>query len=139
MDKWDGYPQARERILEFLERRGRRDTVVLTGDNHNHWLMELRRDGAPDGSAPIVNEFLGTSISSTGDGAEQRENYAAVLADNPHARYLNSRRGYVRCAVTPREWRVDYRVVPYVSTPGAGISTDASFVLTHGRSSAERA
>jgi alkaline phosphatase D len=139
MDKWDGYPQARDRILEFLERRGTRDTVVLTGDNHNHWLMELRRDGAAESSEPITHELLGTSISSSGDGAEQHPNYAAVLSDNPHARYLNSRRGYTRCVVTPQEWRVDYRVVPYVSTPGASISTDASFVLTHGRARADKA
>jgi len=63
MDKWDG-PHARERILEFLEQRAKRDTVVLTGDNHNHWLMELRRQGASEKADPITHEFLGSSISS---------------------------------------------------------------------------
>jgi len=101
--------------------------------------MELRRSGAAENSAPITHEFLGSSISSTGDGEAQRENYARVLSDNPHARYLNSQRGYVRCTVTPTTWRADYRTVPYVSRPGAPITTDATFVLTRGQARAERA
>lgn len=138
MDKWDGYHASRERILDLLAARGRHDTVVLTGDNHNSWLMELRRRTDAESAEPIANEFVGTSISSTGDGADQRDPYACVLSDNPHARYLNSRRGYVRCTVTAREWHTDFRVVPYVSTPDAPVSTDATFVLQHGTARAER-
>ncbi len=105
MDKWAGYPAARERLLDVIAARGRHDTVLLTGDNHNHWVMELRRASDRPEAAPVAHEFLGTSISSTGDGAEQRDTYANILSENPHARYLNSRRGYVRCTVTRREWR----------------------------------
>jgi alkaline phosphatase D len=130
MDKWDGYPLARERLLGAIAERRRHDTVVLTGDNHNHWVMELRRAAAADNAPPLATEFVSTSITSTGDGAEQREAYSAVLGDNPHARYFNSRRGYLRCIVTPAQWRSDFRVVPFVSRPGAPVTTDASFVLT---------
>lgn len=139
MDKWDGYPAARERVLEFLAARGRRDTVVLTGDNHNHWLMDLKPKRAADDAAPIASEFIGSSISSTGDGADQREPYSRVLSEMPHARYLNSRRGYMRCVIAHDSWRTDFRVVPFISRPGAPVSTDAAFVLRHGAGRAERA
>jgi alkaline phosphatase D len=134
MDKWAGYPAARERLLDAIAARGRHDTVLLTGDNHNHWVMELRRAADRPEAAPVAHEFLGTSISSTGDGAEQRDTYASILSENPHARYLNSRRGYVRCTVTPREWRTDFRVLPYITRPDAPITTDATFILEHGQS-----
>ena len=66
--------------------------MVLTGDNHNHWVMELKHPRNAEKTPPVATEFLGSSISSTGDGSEQRDRHARLLADNPDARYLNSRR-----------------------------------------------
>lgn len=54
----------------------------------------------------------------------------AVLAENPHIRFFNNRRGYVRTRVTPDELRADFRVVPLVSQPGAPVQTRASFVVS---------
>ena len=53
----------------------------------------------------------------------------SVLADNPHLRYFNNRRGYVRMRVTADEVRADFRVLPYVSRPGAAVQTDGTFVV----------
>ncbi len=138
MDKWDGYAVSRERLLNLLAARSKRDTVVVTGDNHNHWMMELKRRSDAESAPPLATEFIGTSISSTGDGADQRAPYIQTVREMPQARYLNSRRGYLRCVVTPDTWRTDYRVVPYISRPDAPVSTDASFVLRHGEARAER-
>jgi alkaline phosphatase D len=135
MDKWDGYPAARERLLEVLARRAKGDAVVLTGDNHNAWVMDL----AQESGQKVGTEFVATSISSTGDGSEQRKEYAAVLSDNPHARYLNSRRGYTSCSVTPEEWVTDFMAVPWVTRPGAGVRRAARFVLRRGSMAVERA
>jgi alkaline phosphatase D len=35
--------------------------------------------------------------------------------------------------VTPQRWTSDYRVVPFVTTPGAPISTRTTLVVEHGR------
>jgi alkaline phosphatase D len=35
VDKWDGAPAARARLLRGLSERGATSTVVLTGDSHN--------------------------------------------------------------------------------------------------------
>lgn len=129
MDKWDGYPAARQRLLQLLRERQKSDTVILTGDNHNAWVMSL---------PPVATEFVCTSISSTGDGSPQRKEYAAVLPDNPHAQYLNSRRGYTLCTVTPQDWRTDFFTVPYVTRPGAPLHREASFRLLPGRTELEK-
>ena len=31
MDKWDGYPLDRQRLLDCIESRGKKDAVILTG------------------------------------------------------------------------------------------------------------
>jgi alkaline phosphatase D len=57
-----------------------------------------------------------------------------TLAENLHIKFFNNYHGYVRCQVTPDQWRVDYRVIPYVTKPGADISTRASFVFEKNQS-----
>ena len=76
--------------------------IVLTGDIHTNWVNDLRVDDHQPETPVIATEFVGTSISSGGDGADKLENSDAVLAENPSVRFFNSQRGYVRCTVTPR-------------------------------------
>ena len=80
-------------------------------------------------SPTVATEFLTTSISSGGDESVPASYGQAVLAENAHIRYYSGRRGYVRCRVTPRELRADYRTMPYVTHPDAPISTDTSFLV----------
>jgi alkaline phosphatase D len=133
MDKWDGYVAARDRILGFVRSRPVQNFVVLSGDIHQNWAAELKANFDDPGSATLGAEYVGTSISSDGDGSDTLPTTATTLAENPHLKFFNSQRGYVRCEVTPSAWRSDYRVVPYVSQPGAPISTRASFVTENGK------
>jgi alkaline phosphatase D len=57
---------------------------------------------------------------------------------NPHVKFFNARRGYVRVAVTPDRWTTDFRVLPYVSRPGAPVETRATFVVERARRGAQR-
>ncbi len=84
------------------------------------------------GSPTIATEFVGTSITSGGDGADQTPAGANLLAANPHLKFFNSQRGYVRCRVTRSEWSSDFRVVPYVTLPDAPVSTRATYVVEDG-------
>jgi hypothetical protein len=43
LDQWDGYPQARGRMLQALG-AATGDVVVLTGDVHSTWIADLRED-----------------------------------------------------------------------------------------------
>jgi alkaline phosphatase D len=139
MDAWDGYQAARDRILRFLRDRRVSNPVVITGDIHSNWVADLKLDWADAKAPAVATEFVGTSISSGGDGADTNDAVQAVLPENPHIRFFNGQRGYVRCAVTRERYQADYRVVPYVSRQGAPISTRASFVVENGRPGATRA
>ncbi len=129
MDAWDGYRPARDRLLGFIAEREVPNLVVLTGDVHASWVAELKADFDDPASATIGTEFVGTSITSGGDGVEHQPTTSEVLAENPHIKFYNGQRGYVSCEVTPEQWRSDYRIVPYVSRPGAPVATRASFVV----------
>jgi alkaline phosphatase D len=129
MDSWDGYPAARQRITDFVAGNNINNVIVLTGDVHASWASNLTTDYNKPESPIFGAEFVGTSITSGGDGSDWRADTAKSLADNPHIKFFNNYRGYVRCRVTPEQWRADYRVVPFVTEQGADISTRASFVF----------
>jgi alkaline phosphatase D len=121
MDTWDGYQPNRDRIARALGTA--RNGVVLTGDVHQHWAADITVD---DGERVGV-ELVTTSITSTGDGNDDTN--AGVLAENPHIKFYKNRRGYVRTKFTASELRTEFRVLPYVSNPGAPATTAASFVV----------
>jgi alkaline phosphatase D len=138
MDAWDGYEATRTRTLDAIEGGGVRNAVVLTGDVHANWANEVRRDVDDPTSRRVATEFVSTSISTGGDGADQRANTARIRSRNPHIKFFNAQRGYLRCRVTPSQWRTDYRVLERVSRYGSGVSTRASFVVEDGRAALER-
>jgi alkaline phosphatase D len=134
MDAWDGYLGSRNRVLEFIQEQRIANPIVLTGDVHNNWAAELKANFDEPNSETLGVEFIGTSITSGGDGAATPgPDQQAILEENPHIRFFNGQRGYVRCRLRPELWRTDYRVLPYVKEPGAPIYTKASFAVEAGR------
>jgi alkaline phosphatase D len=136
MDSWNGYVQPRARLLKFLDEARPANPVVLTGDIHSSWVCDLKRDFSNPSSAIVGTELAGTSITSGGDGDDSSR--SDVLALNPHIKFFNNRRGYVRCTLTPSTLTSDLRTLPYVSRPDAPIETRASFVVEGGRPGAVR-
>lgn len=132
MDQWPGYEADRRRLLRHLHEAKIANSVVLTGDIHSNWANELIADFDDLGSKPLAAEFVGTSISSGGDGANDPRGLAELYAENPFVKFHNTERGYVRCRVAPGVWRSDYQTVEYVSRPGGPVNTRASFVLESG-------
>lgn len=137
MDQWAGYEVGRKRLLKFLDDHRVSNPVVLTGDIHTNWVNDLKVDFDDLDSPTVATEFVGTSITSGGDGAPKRDDTDGVLADNPFVRFYNAERGYVRCELTPDSWQTDFRVVPVVSRPESPCLTRASFVLENGRPGAQ--
>ena len=134
MDRWSGYPAAHDRLLRTIAERAPNRTVVLTGDIHSAWANELRMHFGRPEQASVAAEFVATSISSGGDGSDGTgAAMTATLADNPHIKWHNARRGYLSCTVTPTTWLTEYRTLPFVSRPGAPVVTPRRFQLTHGR------
>ena len=61
-----------------------------------------------------------------------------MTSENRCVRFFNRERGFVSCAITPKQWRADYQVVEYVSRKGAPKVTRASFVVEDGRPGAQQ-
>jgi len=132
-DIWDGYKPSRDRLFTGLIEQNVRNPVVLTGDVHRNLAMDLKSDFDNPDSTTIGVEFAGTSISSGGDGQDTDASGLTFLAANPHFKFNNTLRGYVRCSLTSSQGRTDYRVLPYVSQPGAPVSTRKSFIVEEGK------
>ncbi len=132
-DAWDGYVAARRRITGFLAERDTANPIVLTGDVHANYVSNIERDfSEPESSELVATEFVTTSISTGGDGVDQSAGDRVVLAENPHIEFVNRQRGYVRCTLDRGQWRSDFRIVDFVTRPGAPIRTRASFVVEDG-------
>jgi alkaline phosphatase D len=139
MDQWSGYPAARDRVLGMIAKHAPNRTVVITGDIHSNWVNELHSDFSKPDRPVVAAEFVGTSISSNGDGSDRSALASdAMLADNPHIKWQNSRRGYVTCAVTPDAWTAEYRTVSFVSRPDAPVSTPTQWRVEHGRAGIQK-
>ncbi len=137
MDKWDGYEVARQRLLDFLAKRKPRNPVTIAGDIHCNWVSDLHLDFDNPRSPVVATEFVGTSITSTGDGADQLPGYKVAASENPWVRFYNDQRGYVTCDITPKQMRTDFKVLEYVTRPNSPIKTRASFVVEDGRAGAQ--
>lgn len=130
MDQWDGYTAQRSDILRFVADRDIRNLVVLSGDAHTHIAADLTMDMADPDDPVLSSDLVCTSITSGGDG--NSGGYTAD-ADNPHLRFNNWQRGFIRHDVDIDTWHCDFKVVEYVSEPGAQLSSAARFVIENGR------
>ncbi|BAY96769.1 alkaline phosphatase [Tolypothrix tenuis PCC 7101] len=132
MDTWDGYLADRDRLMDFLAKQKPSNPVCLSGDAHSHWAMDLKADFNNPQSAIVGSEIVCSSISSGGNGDDAVHRYFNT-SDNPHIKFYNNRRGYVRCTLTPDTWKADYLSMLEVTTPFGTISNRASFVVENGR------
>ena len=135
-DGWDGYPAARQRLLEHLVKVRAANPVVLGGDVHSFNVADLKLDFDDEKSPAVASEFVGTSITSQAWPQERLNQY---LPDNPHMKLMDSRyRGYTRVEVTPGAMRVDLRAMESVLSREAACNTLATFVAEDGRPGPQR-
>lgn len=94
LDRWDGYPAGRSRLLGSAA-QARAHLVVLSGDSHNAWAYDLAHEGRAIGV-----EFAGHSVSSLGIEKRFGGDPAVIARDfvdaNPQLAWCDtSRRGYM--------------------------------------------
>jgi alkaline phosphatase D len=133
MDKWTGYEVSRARLMDFIATRKILNPVVLTGDIHANWVNDLKVHFKRDDEPTVATEFVGTSISSGGNGSRNLEMEEKVKSLNPFVKFHSAERGYVSCTVTPEQWQANYNAVEYVNRPGAPLVTRQVFVVESGR------
>lgn len=97
-DQWNGYPVGRTRLLERLRDDGISNLVVVTGDVHTSWAMDVTLDDgsydAETGQGAVGVEFVAPGITSPGELPP--ELIDAFVESSPHIYYTNVvDRGYL--------------------------------------------
>ncbi|MET8223305.1 alkaline phosphatase D family protein [Streptomyces sp. NPDC004082] len=132
MDAWDGYRASRDRVLAGVKSSGIKNLMVLTGDVHVGYAFDIKESFDDPGSKTLGTELVATSVASGKDGADRPGNWETYTKANPHLKFYNGRRGYVRVELGQDVARADFKTVSAVTTPGAPVSTAASFVTEAG-------
>jgi alkaline phosphatase D len=132
-DKWDGYVADREQLLEWIAGKKLTNTVVITGDAHSNSVRNVPPSFESLDGAPVATEFIGTSISSEGDPAVPTT-WVDGDPNNPHWRFFDNHRGYVRVVAEPDTWTAEFRVLDTVTQENGGTaSTLATFAVANGQ------
>lgn len=130
-DGWDGYPEARERLLRSLVERRPSNPVILGGDVHFAMTADVHADPQQPRSPIVATEVVATSISSQGPSAF---NLQKITSANPHIRFANSaRRGYGVLDIGRKALEARLRAVETVKRTEAGISTLATARVESGK------
>jgi alkaline phosphatase D len=132
LDSWAGYDVPRDRLLRQVRDRRVDNLVVLTGDEHQNFAGELHLDGADPAARPIATEFVVTSISSGGNGQDQRSDMAEIVRTNPQLKFNNAQRGYMVCDVTPQRWESEFKVLDKVGERDGVLTTRARLAVAAG-------
>lgn len=130
LDLWDGYPDARLRLIETLG--GVENPVVLTGDYHAGMVLDVHRTPFDPSSDVVCTELLAPPISSPLFPADNR-------ARNPHLRQQLDEHGYLAVELTPDRLTAEFRVVADVADPDSAVSTAATWFVEPGAPRATQA
>ncbi len=103
-DQWDGYAASRIKLWDAIESINARlgNVVVLTGDIHTSWAMDITRDpnniahyDAVTGRGSIAVEFVCPSVTSHGL-PELAPVQDGIRTMNPHMKYIDlEKHGYI--------------------------------------------
>jgi len=129
-DQWDGYAAERDRLFSFVEDNNIDNIVVLTGDIHTSWAMDLPLGSETyvpsTGENSVGVEFVTTSVTSPGFPigfvAELIKDY------NKHMKYVElTSHGYTLLNLTDGLAGNEYHFVREIEQP----SDDAFYRITY--------
>jgi alkaline phosphatase D len=133
-EAWDGYPEARKRLLTHLRDTKVANPVVLGGDNHAFWANDLKPDFDDEKAPAIATELIGGSITSHGPDYDAT---MKIVVQNPHVRFFESRkRGYAIADLTPARMEARFQAVADATDPASPKTTLARFVIENGKAGA---
>jgi alkaline phosphatase D len=123
LDTWDGFPQARKRLIDQLA--GASNPVVLTGDYHAGMVLDVQAEPFDPTSTVVAPEFMSPPISSVLFPDD-------VSARTPQLRQQLNEHGYLTVAVTPGQVTVAFRVLADVADADTTVSTAATWLVDAG-------
>jgi alkaline phosphatase D len=133
LDAWDGYPAAKQRVVDVISSNNLEDVIFLTGDTHTSWAFEVAPEptvaGNYDmntGEGAIAIEFGTPSISSSNydermplDSARMIAGKYMDVAFNPHLKYVDlTGHGYLLLTLDTEKAVAEWYYVGDISRPG---------------------
>jgi alkaline phosphatase D len=123
LDTWDGFPDARERLIDALG--GLDNPVVLTGDYHAGMVLDVHRTPFDQHSDVVCTELMAPPISSLLFPID-------VSARTPQLRQHLDEHGYLAVELTPDRLTARFRTVADVTDPASAVRTAATWVIDAG-------
>lgn len=127
-DGWDGYPAERQRLYNHITQNNIEDFVVVTGDIHTSWAINLE-----NGNIPVGVEFVTPSVTSPGVPL----NVGGLLTfENPHLKYVElTKKGFVILDVTVDKVQGDWYYVNTIDQQSSVNTCQKSYFSTTGNNS----
>lgn len=148
-DQWDGYPRSRERVWEMIRNSGQavNDVVVLTGDIHTAWSMDITEDpnnpasyNPLSGEGAMAVEFVATSVSSPGLDEVRELGEEGLKLMNPHMKYVNlQQHGYLLLDINEQRCQGEHWFVDSIAGPSRGESLAAAHFTASGENRLQEA
>ena len=130
-DGWSGYPAARRRLIEALEKHSVPNPVILSGDVHAFLANDVHAEPGRLESRVAAAEFVTTSISSLGPPQSRVDSWRA---ENSNVRLARSDvRGYTKLSVEADALHVEFVAVEDPTRPDSDTYLLASFDVAEGR------
>lgn len=130
-ETWDGYPGARQGVIDALVHGQVKNPLIVGGDVHCTYAANVPARPDRENAKAIATEFTGTSVTSAGF---PQSTIDGLLAANPHVRFGNSdKHGYLIFDLGASKATVRLRTVGSIKERDSPVSTHASFVVEAGR------
>ncbi len=136
-DGWDGYPAARNRLIDSMRNTQLANPVMLGGDVHQNWVGNILADYNNPASKKIGVEFCGTSITSLTmlTNAEQ----AKIIERHPHFVFGDCEsRGFGVVEITPTHMTTTLKAVRDATDPLSDAFTLARFHVEAGQNDVKK-
>ncbi|MBM3164034.1 MAG: alkaline phosphatase D family protein [Bacteroidetes bacterium] len=124
-DSWDGYPAERQKLFDHLSANNIENTVVLTGDIHTSWALDLK-----NGNTSVGVEMVTPSVTSPGSPINLS---ALITVQNPHIKYVElTKKGFILVDITPQQVQGDWYNVATINQMDPTSSCVKSYVTNAG-------
>ena len=122
MDSWDGYPAARDRLLQSALAADA-NLVVLSGDSHNAWAFDLDRRGTRVGVEMGAQSVTSPGAEGTIGWMPPADLARALVGRNPQLKWTDTaRRGYLAVELTPARATAEWRFLASVRQKGTALA-----------------
>ncbi len=139
LDQWDGYQASRNRLWNYVVDNEIDNFVVITGDIHTSWAIDLTFDpneptayDASTGMGAIGTEFVVCAVTSPSIVSNTAIDF--VKNANPHIHYIDlEQKGYMVLDITPERVQCDwYYVQDVTQTSGGAESWGKGYTVADG-------